>query len=101
MPPRRSNRQPPARPDILHLAQENLGTADQVTVFGALFDAAIRSTWTVRLTDVRRTAVLCGAVDRLMEEIERKVPVQVGAILVIVAASRAAGRVMKPPALKP
>lgn len=44
------SRHPPLRPDILRLAQDNLGTADQVTVFGELFDAAIRATHTCRST---------------------------------------------------
>ena len=32
----RHRRPAPIRPDILHLAQDNLCTADQVTVFGSL-----------------------------------------------------------------
>ena len=74
MPPRRT----PPRPDILHLPQDNLGTADQVTVFGGLFDAAIRSTWTMLPEDPRRKAMLCEAMDRLYEEIKRTTPAQVG-----------------------
>ena len=101
MPPRRSNRQPPPRPDILHLAQNNLGTADQVTVFGALFDAAIRSTWTMALTDPRRKAVLNDALDRVYHELNRGTPAQVAMGLDAVPPARAGGRLMKAPALKP
>ena len=72
--PRRST----PRPDILHLAQDNLGTADQFTVFGSLFDAAIRSTWTMLPEDPRRKAMLGAAMDRLYEEIHRETPAQLG-----------------------
>ncbi len=73
-------RRPAARPgpDILHLAQDNLGTADQVTVFGGLFDAAIRATHTLLPEDPRRKAVLGEAMDKLYQEINRETPAQVG-----------------------
>lgn len=94
-------RQPPPRPDILHLAQDNLGTADQVTVFAALFDAAIRSTWTMLLTDLRRKAVLNEAMDRVYQELNREVPAQAGMVQGAIPAARAGGRMMKASALKP
>lgn len=66
------------RPDILHLAQENLGTADQKIVFGGLFDAAIRSTWTMLPEDLQRKAMLGAAMDMIYQEINRETPAQVG-----------------------
>ena len=73
----RQRRPAPIRPDILYLAQDNLGTADQVTVFGSLFDAAIRSTHTMMPGDARRIAILNEAMDRIYEELKREAPVQV------------------------
>ena len=54
----RQRRPPPMRSDLLHLAQDNLGRADQVTVFGGLFDAAVRSTHTMLPDHPRRMAIL-------------------------------------------
>ena len=90
----------PLRPDILHLAQGNLGTADQVTVFGGLFDAGIRSTHTMLPGDPRRMTILNEAMDRIYEELKREAPVQIQRAPVLgQGAVRAAG--MKHPALKP
>lgn len=96
----RRARQPPPRPDILHLAQDNLGTADQVIVFGALFDAAIRSTWTMGLDDPRLKVVLNEALDRIYAELTRTTPAQVQRAPGVVT-SRAGGRRIQAPALRP
>ena len=74
----KKKRSPSPRPDILHLAQDTLGTADQVIVFGALFDAAIRATHTMAVEDTRRKAILCEAADRICEELNRTTPAEVG-----------------------
>ena len=97
----RRPRQPHPRPDVLHLAQDSLGTADQVTVFGAPFDAAIRSTWTMALNNPRRKAVLNEAMDRVYQELNREVPAQVGRMPADAPANKSPGRTMKAPALKP
>lgn len=62
----RHRRPVPVRPDILRLAQDILGTADQVTTFGGLSDAATRSTHTMLPDDPWRMAILNEALDRIM-----------------------------------
>ena len=96
----RQRRPAPISPDIPHLAQDNLGTADQVIVFGALFDAALRATHSMLLDDPRRKAVLNEALDHICADLIRTVPAQVERAPVVERQQVAPSR-MKHPAPKP